>query len=74
MDLFLRNYVDLFLKTSEGADIQMDVSSHVETVCHGDQYTRMHSLETPYDASLIKLIEKLMHRENGNLWRIYNNP
>ena len=32
VDLFLRNYVDLFPKTSGGADIQMDVSSHIETV------------------------------------------
>ena len=31
--MFLRNYVDLFPRTSEAADIQTDVSSHVETVC-----------------------------------------
>ena len=30
--MFLRNYVDLFPRTSEAADIQIDVSSHVETV------------------------------------------
>ena len=30
--MFLRNYVDLFPRTSEAADIQTDVSSHVETV------------------------------------------
>ncbi len=62
--------LDMFPHTG---DIHSGVPGHVETVCHGDQYTRMHSLETPYDASLIKLIEKLMHRENGNLWRIYYN-
>ena len=28
--MFLRNYVDLFPRTSEAADIQTDVSSHVE--------------------------------------------
>ena len=33
MDMFLRNYVDLFPRTSRVADIQTDVSSHVETVC-----------------------------------------
>ena len=33
MDLFLRNYADMFPRTSRGADIKMDVSSHVETVC-----------------------------------------
>ncbi len=32
MDMFLRNYVDLFPRTSKAADIQTDVSSHVETV------------------------------------------
>ena len=32
MDLFLRNYADMFPRTSRGADIKMDVSSHVETV------------------------------------------
>ena len=31
--MFLRNYVDLFPRTSGAADIQIDVSSHVETVC-----------------------------------------
>ena len=31
--MFLRNYVDLFPQTSKAADIQTDVSSHVETVC-----------------------------------------
>ena len=31
--MFLRNYVDLFPRTSEAADIQIDVSSHVECVC-----------------------------------------
>ena len=30
MDMFLRNYVDLFPRTSRAADIQTDVSSHVE--------------------------------------------
>ena len=33
MDLFLRNYMDLFPRTSGAADIKIDVSSHVETVC-----------------------------------------
>ncbi len=33
MDLFLRNYTDLFPQTSRAADIKTDVSSHVETVC-----------------------------------------
>jgi hypothetical protein len=28
--MFLRNHVDLFPRTSEAADIQTDVSSHVE--------------------------------------------
>ena len=32
MDLFLRNYMDLFPRTSGAADIKIDVSSHVETV------------------------------------------
>ena len=32
MDLFLRNYTDLFPQTSRAADIKTDVSSHVETV------------------------------------------
>ena len=31
--MFLRNYVDLFPRTPKAADIQTDVSSHVETVC-----------------------------------------
>lgn len=30
--MFLRNYVDLFLRTNGTADIKMDVSRHVETV------------------------------------------
>ena len=33
MDLFLRNYMDLFPRTSGAADIKIDVSSHGETVC-----------------------------------------
>ena len=33
MDLFLRNYMDLFPRTSGAADIKIDVSSHIETVC-----------------------------------------
>ena len=33
VNLFLRNYVDLFPRTSGTADIKIDVSSHVETVC-----------------------------------------
>ena len=32
MDLFLRNYADMFPRTSRGAASKMDVSSHVETV------------------------------------------
>ena len=33
MDFFLRNHTDLFPRTSGTADIKIDVSSHVETVC-----------------------------------------
>ena len=32
MDLFLRNYMDLFPRTSGAADIKIDVSSQVETI------------------------------------------
>jgi len=38
VDLFLRNYADMFPRTSRGADIKMDVSSHAEFMVVKNQY------------------------------------
>ena len=47
--MFLRNYVDLFPRTSGAADIQTDVSSHVETVISLSQQRLDHYVRVSLD-------------------------
>ena len=49
MDKFRCNRLDLFPRTSKGADIKMDVSSHVETVVLLSKLRTEHHIEVDLD-------------------------
>ena len=56
MDFFLRNYTDLFPRTSGTADIKIDVSSHVETVVLLPQQKPDDTIEIDLDLDEFRLI------------------
>ena len=63
----MRNYMDLFPRTNGAADIQIDVSSHVETVCCL-YHQKKDFISVPYepnDTEYLKNIDDRHHKNTG---------